>query len=171
MAGGAICDLDAELESYASELIDRQVARGIPPAEARRRVLVKMGGIEEVKERTRDAPAGAALESLLRDVRYGCRTLRRTPVFAVAVAATLALGIGANVTMFSVMRTVLWQPLPYPAADRLVLLSARTDTVWRMPACLQAKFAISTGTGTSSRMLRALWASMRMSISTASWNT
>lgn len=77
-----------------------------------------------MKERTRDARIGFACETALRDLRYGFRTLRRTPVFAATVIATLALGIVASVTMFSMMRAVLWQPLPYPLADRLVLLSA-----------------------------------------------
>lgn len=117
-------DLDEELRSYVDELVDREAARGGPRDAARRSVLAGIGGVEHVKERVRDVRLGIVFDTVLRDLSYGCRTLLRTPLFATTVILTLALGIGANVTMFSVVRAVLWQPLPYPLADRLVLLSA-----------------------------------------------
>ncbi|MBV9612198.1 MAG: hypothetical protein JO091_06985, partial [Acidobacteriaceae bacterium] len=76
------------------------------------------GGIEQMKEKVRDAWLGEGIESTRQDVRYACRSLARSAGFVVMVVATLALGIAANLTIFSLMRAVLWRPLPYPEPNR-----------------------------------------------------
>lgn len=117
-------DLDDELHAYADALTARNIERGMTPDAARRAALVETGGVEQVKEHVRDERAGWRVETLRRDVVYGLRMLRRAPGFACVVIATLALCIGANVTMFSVMNAVLWRTLPYPDVNRLVVVDA-----------------------------------------------
>ncbi len=114
--------LGEELEGYIEEMIDRKVRAGMAPAEARRQALLEAGGVDRVKEEVREAWLGNTIDTAIRDVRYACRTLRRAPGFTAVVVFTLALGIGGTVTMFSVMHAVLWRPLPYPAAERIVYL-------------------------------------------------
>jgi putative ABC transport system permease protein len=122
-------DLDEEIRSYLAERMARNLDAGMAPEAARRAALVELGGVEQVKADVRHARLGYGIETTLQDVSYGFRALARTPLFAVVVVLTLALGIGANVTMFSVMYSVLWRSLPYPAADRLVLLDADVGAV------------------------------------------
>ena len=116
-------DLDDELAVAASELEARYVAQGLSPAEARRAARLDLAGIEPVKEEIRQERPGATLESIALDVRYAWRALRKAPGFLVVVVVTLALGIGANSAIFSVVHALLLAPLPYRDADRL-------DFVW-----------------------------------------
>ena len=102
---------DAELRTYVE-----------PSEEARREALHEAGGIEHIKEDVRKAWLGHAIESTFQDVRFACRSLRRSPGFTTVVVVTLALGIGANLTMFSLMRAVLWRPLPYPEPNRIIMI-------------------------------------------------
>lgn len=120
-------DLDDELQHFVDELTDRNIARGMGPEEARRAALVETGGVQQVREATRDVWRWSAFETVLRDVRYGLRMMGRAPGFALVVIATLGVVIGANATVFSVMHAVLWRPLPYPDASRIVVV----DTVTR----------------------------------------
>ena len=94
----------------------------MPREEARRQALTEAGGIEQIKEEVREAWLGHGLEIAFQDIRYACRSLLRSPGFTATVIATLTLGIGANLTMFGVMRAVLWRPLPYPEPDRIVTI-------------------------------------------------
>jgi hypothetical protein len=100
-------DLDDELQHFVDELTARNVARGVAPEEARRAALVQVGGVQQVREATRDVWTTTAFENLLGDIRYGARSLRRSPAFALVVIATLGLVIAANATVFSVMHAVL----------------------------------------------------------------
>jgi len=120
-------ELDEELTAYLDHRISALEAGGVPRAEARRRVLADEGGTEAVKERAREARAGSALLDVLQDVRYGWRTMRRRPGYAVVSCLTLAIGIGSSVAMFAVMRSVLWRPLPYVEGQQLVIF----DATWR----------------------------------------
>jgi predicted permease len=113
--------LDDELRAYVDLLAAEYERKGMPPVEARRAALVSTGGIEQVKEYTRDAWAGNALSSGIREVRYAVRALRRSPAFLGIAIATLALGIGGSTAVFTVINGSLLRPLPgVSEPDRLV---------------------------------------------------
>ena len=119
-------DLDDELRAFVEVLTAQYHERGLPPDEARRAALLDAGGIEQVKESVRDVRVGFGLTTAVRDVRYGSRVLWRSPGYSIVVILTIALGIGVNVAIFSVIHAVLLRPLPYPEAHRLVAIEADT---------------------------------------------
>jgi putative ABC transport system permease protein len=115
-------DFRAELESHIQLHTDDNIRAGMPPAEARRQAMLRIGGVEGLRERHRDRTGVPVVQHLWRDVRYGTRVLRRTPLFSVITIVTLALGIGANTSIFTLVNAALLRPVPYAGADRLVLL-------------------------------------------------
>jgi predicted permease len=117
--------LDREVSSYFDMLVAEKVAGGMNVEEATRLAKIELGGSDQVKEKVRDVRSGAWLEMLLQDVRFGLRMIRRNPGFALLVVLTLALGIGANTSIFSVVYGVLIRPLPYADGSRLVVLQAQ----------------------------------------------
>jgi hypothetical protein len=115
-------ELDEELQYHLDRQIDDYVAAGMVPSEARYRALREMGAIESRKEECRDARGLALMDSTRQDVIYALRALRKSPAFTVVAIVSLAIGIGANTTIFTFVNAVLLEPLPYPGSERLVSL-------------------------------------------------
>ena len=120
-------ELDAEIQAFYQTMVDRYLEQGMPEPEARRLARLKFGHPERVKEEVRDVRTGATAASILRDVNYAFRTLRKAPVFAFVTILTLGLGVGANATIFSIVsRFVLHHP-PVGHPDTLVALHTTYD--------------------------------------------
>ncbi|MGI8741267.1 MAG: ADOP family duplicated permease [Bryobacteraceae bacterium] len=115
-------DLEQEVHAYLDLLIEEKIHAGMSRAEATHAARIELGGIQQVKEEVRDIRTGALLSGLLQDVHYGTRTLFRNPGFAIVSILALALGIGANTAIFSIVYGVLLRPLPFPHEDRLATL-------------------------------------------------
>jgi predicted permease len=115
-------DVERELQSDLELEEEEQREHGVPPEEARQAALRSFGNPTLIREQTRAVWSWNWLESLVRDLRFSLRTLRRTPGFTVIVILVMALGIGANVALFTVVRSVLLKPLPFQEPDRLVML-------------------------------------------------
>ena len=113
-------DLDDELRFHVERETEKNVHRGMGPDAARTEALRRFGGLEKTKEELRETDRAFALETVLQDVRYGLRALRKNPGYAAAAILTLALGIGANTAIFSVVNGVILQSLPYGGGDKLV---------------------------------------------------
>lgn len=118
-------ELDEELRFHLEHLVDDNVAAGMSPVEARYDALREMGAIEQRKEECRDARGVALVDSLRQDLIYALRALRRTPGFSTVAILSLAIGIGANTTIFSFVNAILLRPLPYPGSERLAVLHER----------------------------------------------
>ena len=114
--------LEKELRFHIDQHTNDLIARGLDPVEARRQARLTLGGPEQVKEQCRDARGTRWLEDLLRDFRHAARRLRRNPGFSAVTVVTLALGIGASTAIFSAVNPILFDPLPYPHAGRMLMI-------------------------------------------------
>ncbi len=117
-------DLDAEIAFYLEQEVEKNLARGLSPAEARRRARLAFGSLDAAKDDCRNAWGFQAVENLSRDVRHGLRGLSRAPGFTTMVLTTLGVGIGATTLVFAVAWALWLRPLPYPEAERLVAVEA-----------------------------------------------
>jgi putative ABC transport system permease protein len=129
-------DVQAELEAHIALRIEDNVSAGMSPAEARRDALVRFGNPTATREHVAAADASLGLESLARDLRYAARQLRRSPGFAWSTILILGLAIGAVTAIFSAVNPILFQPLPYPHASRIVMVwdtfqGDRIETTYR----------------------------------------
>jgi putative ABC transport system permease protein len=122
-------ELDEELRAHLEHQVEKYVQSGLAVEEARRRARLEFGGLDQVKEECRDARGVSLIETTLQDIRYGLRKLARSPGFTAVAVATLALGIGANTLIFSVVNAAILHPLPFRDAGRLVTQWATSPTV------------------------------------------
>ena len=119
-------EFSEEIQAYLDMLTEAKLRQGLSPREARRKALLELGGVEQVEERVREIRMGRFIETAWRDVRTGVRALVHSPVFTVVTVLSLALGIGANTAIFSVVNGLLLRPLPYPESEQIV-------HVWHTP--------------------------------------
>ena len=125
-------ELDDELRLHLEQSIEKHVRSGVPRAEAARLAKLSLGGLEQVKEVCRDARGVSLVETTLQDVRYALRTIHRNPGFAAAAVLSLALGIGANTAVFTLIDAVTLRSLPVPAPGELVAIGdpSRPTALW-----------------------------------------
>ena len=140
-------ELDEELSFHLAMETEKNRVRGVEAREAGRKAQREFGGVEHFREECRDARGLSALENLVRDVRYGARVLGRTPVFTTVAMASLAIGIGANTAVFSLVDTVLLRSLPVKHAEQLVVLGWSANNSLRV----NTTYSVSSGGGARGR--------------------
>lgn len=120
---GKAIEFDAELESHIAMDVDAGTQEGMSSDEARRQAMLRLGGAEQTRQAYRDRATLPLVESIMQDARYALRQMRRAPGFTITAVLTLALGIGANTVIYTLIDSILLQPLPYAHQDRLVRIA------------------------------------------------
>jgi predicted permease len=145
--------LDAELRDHLERLTAEYVAAGMSEPDARRRARLEFGGVEQIKEDCRDVRGTRLFDDLVQDVRYGLRMLKASPAVTFVAVASLALGIGANGAMFSLVDSVLLKTLPVREPERLVLLEGGswTNPIWEQIRDRQSEIAESAAAWSDAR--------------------
>ena len=134
-------DLQAEIRMHLELEAEQNRRRGMSPAEARRQAAIAFGGVDVAREAHRDVLGIRWIEDTIADARFALRTLVRNPVLSGAAILTIALGIGANTAIFSVVNAVILRPLPFPRADQLVMLSEdNPEKGWRRQVAAPANY-------------------------------
>lgn len=150
-------ELTREIASHLQHLEDRFVAEGMSMDEARIAARRAFGGVDQAKERQRDARSFRWVADIPRDVAYALRSLSRTPAFTIAAVLTLSVGIGATTAIYSVVNSVLLQPLPFPNGDRLIRIVENEVPRGMTPATLQEYLDWRTRTRTLSGLAAATY--------------
>src|SRR5262249_39671272 len=117
-----INDIDREMRSHLDLQIEANIRAGMSPTEAREQALRSFGNVNRAVDAAYDVKGGGLFETVMQDVRYGARMLTKHKAFTAVAVVTLALGIGANTAIFSVVNELLLRPLPYGDADHVVML-------------------------------------------------
>jgi hypothetical protein len=134
-------ELDDELRFHFEHEVEKLMRAGLTREEASRRARLSLGGIDQVKEECRDARGVSGLETVMQDLRYGLRGLRRNPGLTVLATVTLSLGLAASAVVFSIFEAALLRPLPFRDADRLVeLWETRLDRGINQASFTEANF-------------------------------
>src|SRR5262245_44921944 len=121
--------LDVELRDHFERQVADYIAEGSSDADARRRAALEFGGLDQIKELCRDARGTRWVDDIVQDLRYGYRGLLRNPGFTAVAVLTLALGVGANAAVFSVVNALMLRSLPLPNANELITLERRQGNV------------------------------------------
>ena len=115
-------EISEELEDHVALEVEDNLRRGMSPSDARRQAMIQLGGFAQAQQRCREQHRLPLVDTVMQDLRYRARVLHKNPGYAALAIITLALGIGANTAIFSVVNTVMLRPLPYPNASRLVIV-------------------------------------------------
>ena len=119
-------DFEAELASHIDHDADEGIRAGLSPEEARRQALIRLGGVEQTRQSYRERNTLPPLESIIQDVRFALRQMRKAPGFTLTAVLTLALGIGANTVIYTLIDSIMLRPLPYARQDRLMRITGTT---------------------------------------------
>ncbi|HTA58270.1 MAG TPA: permease prefix domain 1-containing protein, partial [Candidatus Baltobacteraceae bacterium] len=140
-------ELATEISAHLELAVEENLKKGLSPDEARRQALIQFGGTQQAKENHRDSRGLPLLESFVQDLRFALRTFLKNPGFTAIAVLTLALGIGANAAIFSVVRGVLLRPLANQDEDRLLYVRQSAPGIGQVDAAFSVPEIKDIGTG------------------------